>query len=132
VIQPQLPLRLPCSRWPPCRHGARTISSSSLPNANPGVEQTALSRVPRAHPHCKGPMVARRNIEPPEIGISLTARVVDAATADAFQREQISQLMDICVVLLHELDVEPCDRIAWRSSLRIEIAPCVCEASFGR
>jgi hypothetical protein len=28
VIQPQLPLRLPCSRDPPCRHGAWTLSSS--------------------------------------------------------------------------------------------------------
>jgi hypothetical protein len=28
VIQPHLPVRLPCSRNSPCRHGARTISSS--------------------------------------------------------------------------------------------------------
>jgi hypothetical protein len=31
VIQPQLPLRLPCSRGSPCRHEAWTISSSWLP-----------------------------------------------------------------------------------------------------
>jgi hypothetical protein len=31
VIQPQLPLRLPCSCGSPCRHGAWTISSSWLP-----------------------------------------------------------------------------------------------------
>jgi hypothetical protein len=47
VIQPQLPLRLPCSRRPPCRHGAWTISSSSPLSAEPGFEQTALPRVPR-------------------------------------------------------------------------------------
>ena len=28
VIQPHLPVRLPCSRDSPCRHGARTVSSS--------------------------------------------------------------------------------------------------------
>jgi len=28
VIQPHLPVRLPCSRRSPCRHEARTISSS--------------------------------------------------------------------------------------------------------
>src|SRR2546426_427708 len=29
VIQPHLPVRLPCSRWSPCRQEAWTISSSS-------------------------------------------------------------------------------------------------------
>jgi hypothetical protein len=49
VIQPQLPLRLPCSHGSPCRHGVWTISSSSLPDAKPRIEQTSLPRVPR-HP----------------------------------------------------------------------------------
>lgn len=44
VIQPQLPLRLPCSRCSPCRHEAWTISSSSLPSAKSGLKQTALPR----------------------------------------------------------------------------------------
>jgi hypothetical protein len=90
VIQPQLPLRLPCSRWPPCRHGARTISSSSLLEAKPVFEQTALPRMPRTH--CPGEqlMMASRNIEPPEIGISAAARVVDATTADALRLKKRS------------------------------------------
>ncbi len=36
VIQPQLPLRLPCSRWSLCRHKAWTISSSCCLAAHPG------------------------------------------------------------------------------------------------
>jgi hypothetical protein len=84
VIQPQLPLRLPCSRYSPCRHGARTISSSSSLEAKPGLEQTALPRVPGTDLPGEGLVVVSRNVKPPEIGISSTARVVDPATLDAF------------------------------------------------
>jgi hypothetical protein len=67
VIQPQLPLRLPCSRGSSCRHEAWTISSSSLLDAKPRFEQTALPRVPRTDSCCEGTMAGSYNIEPPEI-----------------------------------------------------------------
>jgi hypothetical protein len=51
VIQPQLPLRLPCSRGSPCRHEAWTISSSwSLDLPKTGHQQTALPWMPRRAP----------------------------------------------------------------------------------
>jgi hypothetical protein len=40
VIQPHLPVRLPCSCHSPCRHGARTISSSCIDRRR----RTSLSR----------------------------------------------------------------------------------------
>ncbi len=107
VIQPQLPLRLPCSRGSPCRHEAWTISSSSLPDAESGFEQTALPRVPRANPRREGALADGRNIEPPEIWISEPARVVQSSTTYALQLEDVSQLVKIGMVLLHELNVEP-------------------------
>src|SRR5258708_39390508 len=44
VIQPHLPVRLPCSRRSPCRHEAWTISSSWLQQA--GASSGARSRPP--------------------------------------------------------------------------------------
>jgi hypothetical protein len=45
VIQPHLPVRLPCSRVPPCRHGARTISSSWSRVARTSGHRCLSSRV---------------------------------------------------------------------------------------
>jgi hypothetical protein len=84
VIQPQLPLRLPCSRRPPCRHGAWTISSSSLLETKPLIEQTSLPRVPRTHACRESFVTGCQNIEPPEIWIYLTARVMNPTTIYAF------------------------------------------------
>jgi hypothetical protein len=63
VIQPQLPLRLPCSRGSPCRHGAWTISSSSLLGAKTRFEQTSLPRVPQH----RGPSTRSTGLE--ELGV---------------------------------------------------------------
>jgi hypothetical protein len=41
VIQPHLPVRLPCSRNSPCRHEARTISSSCLAFAGASLDATS-------------------------------------------------------------------------------------------
>jgi hypothetical protein len=90
VIQPQLPLRLPCSRGSPCRHGAWTISSSSLLDAKPRIEQTSLPRVPRTHARHKGFMARCQNIEPPEIWIYQAARVMNPTTIYAFRHEHRS------------------------------------------
>ena len=63
VIQPQLPLRLPCSRGSPCRHGAWTISSSSLLEAMLHFERTSL---PRYH-DIRGPSTRSTGLE--ELGV---------------------------------------------------------------
>jgi len=90
VIQPRLPLRLPCSRGSPCRHEAWTISSSSLLEAKLRVEQTSLPRVPRTHT-CRESFVARcQNVKPPEIWIYSAARVMDPTTIYAFRHEHRS------------------------------------------
>jgi len=91
VIQPQLPLRLPCSRGSPCRHEARTISSSSSLELGSNLEQTALPRVPRTNSRHEGPAPCRTHVEPPEIWISETAWIVKAAAADALRFENLSQ-----------------------------------------
>jgi hypothetical protein len=127
VIQPQLPLRLPCSRGSPCRHEAWTISSSSLFDAKSRIEQTALSRVPRTHSRHEGVVASCHNIEPPEIGIPESARVVKPSTTYALRFEHRSKLVDISVVLLHELQIEPSRRVARRPALCIEIAPRIRE-----
>jgi hypothetical protein len=90
VIQPQLPLRLPCSRRSPCRHGAWTISSSSLLETKPRIEQTSLPRMPRTNAHRKGLMTGCQNIEPPEIWIYLAARVMNPTAIYAFRHEHCS------------------------------------------
>jgi hypothetical protein len=130
VIQPQLPLRLPCSRGSPCRHEARTISSSSLLDAKSRIEQTALSRVPRTHSRHEGIVAGRHNVEPPEIRIPESARVVKPSTTNALRFEHRSKLLDISVVLLHELQIEPGRRVARRPALRIEVAPRIRETLF--
>ena len=63
VIQPQLPLRLPCSCGSPCRHEAWTISSSwllDLPKA--GFQQTALPWMPIL----SGDVKSRKSLQAPE------------------------------------------------------------------
>jgi hypothetical protein len=130
VIQPQLPLRLPCSRGSPCRHEAWTISSSSLLEAKPRVEQTALPRVPRTHQCREGPVTGCQNVEPPEIGIYLATRIVNPTTVNSFRHQNCSQLIDITVVLLNELEIEPRRWVAWHPTLRIKITPRISEAFF--
>jgi len=41
VIQPHLPVRLPCSRVPPCRHEAWTISSSWYQQVDASLDATS-------------------------------------------------------------------------------------------
>src|SRR3984957_18758504 len=108
VIQPQLPLRLPCSRGSPCRHEAWTISSSwSLEAPKTGLQQTALPWMPRPHAVHEVPLRGSHNIEPTDRMICSAARTVQLPTGNPLMLEDCLQLGDICSVLLNELDVEP-------------------------
>ena len=84
VIQPQLPLRLPCSRGSPCRHGAWTISSSWLPTPESGRQQTALPWMPRSHTDNEVPVRTSRNIEPPDRMIRSEARPMQLPACNPF------------------------------------------------
>jgi hypothetical protein len=79
VIQPQLPLRLPCSRGSPCRHGAWTISSSWLSTTKTSGQQTALPWMPGSHAGYEIPLGASCNIEPPDRMICFAGRPMQLA-----------------------------------------------------
>ena len=59
-------------------------------------EETALSWMPRADLGGEDPVVASRNVEPPEITIFLTARVVDPTTGNAFAFQDGPELVHPC------------------------------------
>jgi hypothetical protein len=80
VIQPHLPVRLPCSRWSPCRHGAWTISPSWA--AQSDSDLPALPWMPRTYERHE-PLVTRcSHVEPPVVGVDAHARIVNPTARD--------------------------------------------------
>jgi hypothetical protein len=120
VIQPHLPVRLPCSRGSPCRHGAWTISPSW--SSTPGVEQAALPRMPRSDRLNELAVRARRDVEPPQLRIDQRTRIVELPASDPQPLEHRSKLGQVPMVLLHELDVPAGAGRLWHSAFGVEVA----------
>jgi hypothetical protein len=62
------------------------------------LEQTALLRVPGADLVREGVVMARRDVEPPEIWIYSTTWIVDPTTFDAFARKKHPKLFNVCMM----------------------------------
>jgi hypothetical protein len=58
------------------------------------------------------------------------ARVVDPTASNAFEFKERSKLGDICVVLLDELEIEPCFRFSRASTLSVKVSAGVGPAAF--
>src|SRR5690242_17095976 len=76
----------------------------------------------RSHAGNEVPLGRSCNIEPPDRMVCSAARSMQLSAGYLLSFKDLLQPDNICSVLLHKLDVEPCSGTLWNTALRIEVA----------